>query len=90
MASECEGLSPKEYPQPSFSAIAFWSFAGTCKKVIDVEDSFPPLGKTRPFIGTRQFIGLIHEIPKAYRRDGGSSDRLTQLDTGVWAAMTHL
>lgn len=53
--------------------------------------AFFPLGKTRPFIGKRQYIDLIHEIPKVSSRNiysiytgagGGGGGRLgTAQDT---------
>lgn len=44
MASEYEGLSPKEHihPRSSFSALAFGPFAGTHEKVTEVKGHFAP------------------------------------------------
>lgn len=73
----------------SFSAIGFCPFARDIQKGDwNQRHFFPPWKKTHPFIGKRQFLNLIHEIPKVYCRDicSVNAGGLIQLDSGAWGS----
>lgn len=93
MASEPKGLSQKATESPIILIVCqsfFGPFPETYKKVT-VDFFPPPIGKTRPFIGTRQqFTDLIHVTPKVYGRDSARADCLTQPYTGVWGPLVDL